>query len=211
LPIGHLAADFFSPYPIHIQEVFPMQKTTALLLIDLQNDYFPGGSMELVGAGEAGRRSAAVLRGFRARHMPVMHIAHESVRQGATFFLSGTAGQRIHDLVQPGEEEMVVTKHFPNSFLKTPLLDMLRRLEVTHLVIAGMMTHMCVDATVRAATDLGFACTLVHDATATRDLSFAGKKVPAVQVQAAFTAALANLCEAVKSADEVVLSLEKAG
>ena len=188
-----------------------MQKTTALLLIDLQNDYFPGGSMELVGAGEAGRRSAAVLQGFRARHMPVMHIAHESVRQGATFFLPGTAGQRINDLVQPGEEEMVVTKHFPNSFLKTPLLDRLRQLEVTHLVIAGMMTHMCVDATVRAATDLGFACTLVHDATATRDLSFAGKQVPAVQVQAAFTAALASLCEAVKSADEVVLSLEKAG
>jgi nicotinamidase-related amidase len=106
---------------------------------------------------------------------------------------------------------MVVTKHFPNSFLKTPLLDRLRQLEVTHLVIAGMMTHMCVDATVRAATDLGFACTLVHDATATRDLSFAGKQVPAVQVQAAFTAALASLCEAVKSADEVVLSLEKAG
>lgn len=188
-----------------------MKNSTALLLIDIQNDYFPGGRMELVGAKDAADKAAEVLQCFRERRMPVMHIAHESVREGASFFLPGTEGQQIHDLVLPWEGETVVTKNFPNSFLKTSLLDMLRQLEISQLVIAGMMTHMCVDATVRAAKDLGFACILIHDATATRDLTFDKKRVQAVHVQAAFTAALASICDEVKSAGEAVRSLtEKA-
>ena len=181
-----------------------MKNSTAFLLIDIQNDYFPGGRMELVGATEAAYKAAQVLQCFREKQMPAIHIAHESLSEGATFFLPGTDGQRINNVVLPLEGEMVVTKNFPNSFLKTPLLDVLRQLGITHLVIAGMMTHMCVDATARAAKDLGFNCTLIHDATATRDLSFLGVQAPAAQVQAAFTAALASICDAVKSAGDVI-------
>jgi nicotinamidase-related amidase len=187
-----------------------MKNSTALLLIDIQNDYFPGGRMELVGAGEAAAKAAAVLQCFRENQMPVIHIAHEAVREGATFFLPGTEGQRIHDLVLPRAGETVVPKNFPNSFLKTPLSEMLRRLEISRVVLVGMMTHMCVDATARAAKDLGFACTLIADATATRDLSFGGQHVAAGQVQTAFIAALASICDEVIEAATFVGAASRA-
>ena len=174
-----------------------MKNAPALLLIDIQNDYFPCGRMELTGAEKAAANASEILQYFRNEQLPVIHIAHESVREGATFFLPETVGQRIHTLVQPLEGETVITKNFPNSFLKTPLLETLQRRGITQLVIAGMMTHMCVDATTRAAKDLGFACTLIHDATATRDLTFAGDLVPAAHVQTAFIAALGFICDTV--------------
>lgn len=180
---------------------------TALLLIDMQNDYFPDGKMELAEAETAARQAAKLLQCWRDRQLPVVHVAHESVRPGAGFFLPGTAGQKIHQLVTPRPEEPVITKNFPNSFLKTPLLELLRALEVHRLVIGGMMTHMCVDATVRAAKDLGFHCTLVHDATATRDLAFAGNTAPAAQVQTAFIAALSAVCDGVCAAEEIACEI----
>jgi nicotinamidase-related amidase len=179
-----------------------MNSTTALLLIDIQKDYFPGGRMELFGPLEAAARAAALLRFFRQNKFPVVHIAHESVRPGATFFLPGTEGREIHPLVEPAERELVITKNFPNSFRDTGLLEHLRRLGVSSLVISGMMTHMCVDATTRAAVDLGFYCRLIHDATATRELAFGGESVPAAKVKAAFLAALSVLCGRVQTADE---------
>ena len=184
-----------------------MKNSQTLLLIDIQNDYFPGGKMELAGAEEAGRKAAAILQSFRDNQLPIIHIAHESMRPGATFFLPGTDGQKIHDLVQPLEGETVISKNFPNSFLNTPLLEILRQQGVKRLVIAGMMTHMCVDSTTRAAKDHGFHCTLAHDATATRDLAFSDNLVSAPQVQTAFTAALSAICDAVLPAAEVIRNL----
>lgn len=163
----------------------------ALLLVDIQNDYFPGGAMELVGAEAAGRAAGRVLAAFRARSLPVVHIRHESVRPGSTFFLPGTPGADIHPGVAPLPGEALRTKHFPNSFRDTGLEALLRGLGAERLVLCGMMTHMCVDATARAAFDLGFPVTLVPDACATRDLSFAGRTVAAADVHAAFLAALA--------------------
>ena len=179
-----------------------MNTKTALLLIDIQNDYFPGGRMELFGPLEAAAKAAALLGFFRQNRFPVLHIAHESLRPGATFFLPGSPGQKIHPLVAPEDGESVITKNFPNSFLGTPLLEHLRRLEVSSLAIAGMMTHMCVDATTRAAVDLGFDCRLIHDATAARELSFGDVSVAATHVKAAFLAALTVVCTRVQTADE---------
>jgi nicotinamidase-related amidase len=85
---------------------------------------------------------------------------------------------------------LVIRKHYPNAFRDTPLLDNLKTDEIGHLVVAGMMTHMCVDATVRAASDHGFRCTLLHDACAARELSFGGDVIPAAKVHAAFMSAL---------------------
>jgi nicotinamidase-related amidase len=163
---------------------------TALLLIDIQNDYFSGGAMELVGADSASTRAAALLGAFRERALPVIHIQHVSARPMATFFRPNTHGVGIHSSVLPTPGETVITKGFPNSFRETSLLEVLRAGEVTKLVVAGMMTHMCVDTTVRAATDLGFACTVAHDACATRDLTFKSQTVPASAVHAAYMAAL---------------------
>ena len=162
----------------------------ALVLIDIQNDYFPGGKMELVGSEQAGQHAGRLLAGFRAKKAPVFHVQHISTHPGATFFLPDTNGVKIHASVLPLQGEAVVAKHYPNAFHETTLLRQLRESAVDTLFFAGMMTHMCVDTTVRAAFDLGFICLVAHDACATLDLAFGGKTVPADNVQAAYMAAL---------------------
>jgi nicotinamidase-related amidase len=175
---------------------------TALLIIDLQNDYFEGGAMPLVGSEKASLNAAKVLKFFRENHWPVVHIQHVSTRPGSTFFLPETEGIRIHSNVEPLQHEKVITKHFPNSFRETLLLDYLRSKDVTKLVVCGMMTHMCVDATTRAAKDLGFDIELIGDACATRDLEVGGQKVKAKDVHNAFLAALNYFYASVRYTDQ---------
>jgi nicotinamidase-related amidase len=163
---------------------------TALLLIDIQNDYFPGGKMELTGSPEASLQARKLLDYFRQAGLPHYFIRHISTRPGATFFLPGTPGIEIHENIWPQPGEAIIEKHYPNSFRETSLLDILQDQGIERLVISGMMTHMCVDATTRAATDFGFQNLVAGDACATRDLNFEGQVVPATQVQAAFLAAL---------------------
>lgn len=181
--------------------------STALLIIDIQNDYFPGGAMELVGSTEAGAQAGKLLAAFRGKGLPVIHVQHISTRPGASFFVPETKGVEIHASVAPQAGETIIQKNFPNSFRDTPLLQHLRDRDITRLVIAGMMTQMCIDSTVRAAADLGFACSLAHDACATRDLSFGGVTVPAASVQAAFLAALNGLFARVQTTDELCAGL----
>lgn len=133
--------------------------TIALLLIDIQNDYFPGGAMEVVGAPEASIQASKLLATFRLKSLPVIHIQHLAARPGATFFLPNTVGAEIHVSVQPQPAETVFKKHFPNSFRETPLLEHLRRNNISRLAIAGMMTHICIDTTTRvAATWVSLVC-----------------------------------------------------
>ncbi|WP_428563314.1 MAG: cysteine hydrolase family protein [Solidesulfovibrio sp. DCME] len=176
---------------------------TALVLVDIQNDYFPGGAMELVGAEAALGRAALVLARFRRAGAAVVHVRHESVRPGSTFFLPGTPGAAIHPALTPLPGEAMVTKAFPNSFRETDLLALLHGAGASQLVVCGMMTHMCLDATVRAAFDLGFGVTVAGDACATRDLVFEGRTVAAADVQAAFLAALAAVYARVVAAAAV--------
>ena len=176
---------------------------TALIVIDIQNDYFPGGAMELEGAEAACARASHALNFFRERKLPVIHVRHLSTRPGATFFLPGTKGAEIHSSVLPQREESVIEKNFPNSFRGTALQKRLEELNVKHLVVAGMMTHMCVDASVRHAADAGYKVTLLADACATRAQSYGGESVPARQVHAAFLAALNGFYAKVIRADEL--------
>lgn len=175
----------------------------ALLLIDIQNDYFPGGAKELVGSIEAGRKAGELLKLFRQNSLPVIHIQHISEREGATFFLPDTHGVEIHDSVFPDENEVVFRKHYPNAFRETGLLQYLRDLQISQLVIAGMMTHLCIDTSVRAAFDLGFKCSLAHDACATKGLTFGDAKVSAKNVQTTFLAALNGIFADVRSSEEL--------
>ena len=175
---------------------------TGLLLIDLQNDYFPGGKMELTGILQASEKARSLLDHFRKGNLPIYHVQHVSIRSGAAFFLPHTEGAKIYAALEPSAGETVFQKHFPNSFRETPLLETLRKQDVDTLVVAGAMSHMCVDATVRAACDLGFSCTVIEDACATRDLEFRGSLVPAAQVHRAFMAALQAAYAKVMTAQE---------
>lgn len=181
---------------------------SALLIIDIQNDYFPGGAMTLDGADAAGQNAAQLLAACRAKHIPVFHMRHLSVRPGATFFIPGTPGAEIHACVAPAENEKVIEKNFPNSFRETALETRLEASATRHLIVAGMMTHMCVDATVRQAFDLGYRITLAADACATREQSFGGQTIGAAQVHGAFLAALNGLYAKVLPVEEIIPTLE---
>lgn len=163
---------------------------SGLILVDIQNEYFPGGRMALTGIREASANAGQLLALFRDRGWPTFHVQHLSQQADAPLFTLGTPNAEIHESVRPLPGERVVQKHFPNSFHQTPLLDALKAGGVDHAVIVGAMSHMCIDATTRAAYDLGLSRTLIHDACATRDLEFQGKKVKADEVHASFMAAL---------------------
>ncbi|WP_031480271.1 cysteine hydrolase family protein [Maridesulfovibrio frigidus] len=162
----------------------------ALIIIDIQNDYFTNGKMALDNSAAAGKNATKVLVNFREKKLPVIHIQHESLQPGATFFIPETSGMDIHSSVAPQEKEVVLAKHYPNSFRETGLNEILKDLDITNLTIIGMMSNMCVDATTRAAFDFGYTCTVVHDACAATSLEFNGVKVPSVSVHASFMAAL---------------------
>lgn len=163
---------------------------TGLIIIDIQNDYFENGTMTLTGAIEASENTALIIEQFRAKGLPIVYIQHIALSPTATFFLPETQGAEIHQNVKPKDGEKVILKHYPNSFRETDLLEYLRSSEITDLVICGMMTHMCVDATTRAAKDFGFNCTLIGDACATKDLEINGQSVKAEDVQTSFLAAI---------------------
>ena len=177
---------------------------SGLILVDIQNDYFEGGRMELVGMDAAAEKASRLLAYFRENQMPTFHIQHISTREGATFFLPNTLGVEIHSSIEPSPDEVVIQKNFPNSFRETALFDTLKSSQVDKVVICGAMSHMCIDATTRAATDLGFQCTLIHDGCATRDLDFGTQKVLAEDVHASFMAALSAAYAKVISCNEYI-------
>ncbi|MCH1624402.1 cysteine hydrolase family protein [Fredinandcohnia quinoae] len=177
--------------------------STALIIVDIQNDYFPNGKMELSNPEKAAANAAKVLDWFRQNNKDhIFHVQHIAGSPELGFFLPNTEGAEIHETVQPLENESIIVKNFPNSFLKTDLESKLREKGVTKVVVVGMMTHMCIDATTRAAVDLGFDTTLIADACATRDMAYQGNVVPAEQVQNAFVSALESMYCDVKSTED---------
>lgn len=179
---------------------------TALLIIDIQKDYFPGGKMELVEPLAAAKKAYMLLQCFREHGGNHVHIQHVALKPDATFFISGDRGTDIHDAVAHFEGEPIVQKHYPNSFRETNLLEILKGWGTERLVVCGMMTHMCVDATVRAAADLGFQVLLAEDACATRDLKYGETAIPAEHVHKAFLAALKSYGQ-VLTAEQIITQL----
>ena len=177
-----------------------------LILVDLQNDYFPGGTMELAGIQAAAANARILLDEFRKTQSPIIHIQHISTRPGATFFLPETDGARINQKVAPKGNEIVVVKNYPNSFRDTSLSENLKTVKSNNLVICGAMSHMCIDATTRAAFDLGFNCVVAEDACTTKNLIFKGKTIEASEVHASFMAALSAPYAKVISTKEIIES-----
>ena len=175
-----------------------------LLIIDIQRDYFPGGAYPLVGPDAAAASARRLLDAFRAGGEPVIHLQHVWDAPDAAFMRPGTDGVEIHALVAPADGETVITKAQPNGFLGTDLAAQLSSRGIDELVVAGMMSSMCVDATVRAAVDLGLTATVAHDACAAPDLEFGGTTIPGSTVHAAFMAALADGYAAVVDTDTLL-------
>jgi nicotinamidase-related amidase len=165
--------------------------------------------MELVGPIEASREAKRLLSYFRDENLPLVHVQHISTREGATFFLPQTEGINFHENVNPAAAEKTIRKHFPNSFRDTNLNEYLESQGAGELVICGMMSHLCIDATVRAAFDKGYSCFVAHNACATKNLVFGGVDIPAKHVHGAYMAALSAVYAQVLSAEEIVGVLRK--
>ena len=153
----------------------------ALLLIDIQNIYFTPGPLLLHKPKEAAKKAARVLERFREEKKPVVHVQHNFE------VFSG-----INNLVKPTESEKIIHKDYPSSFLGTDLREYLQELGITKLVVAGMMSHMCVDTTVRACQDYGYEVTVIEDACTTMPLKYDKRKIDAETVHAVYMASLAE-------------------
>lgn len=167
----------------------PLSEST-LIMIDCQNTYRTG-VMALEGVEPAVREAAQLLRQARQVGTRIVHVMHDA-GTGSPYDLGAQIGQ-ISDEVSPEEGEAVIVKNYPSSFFQTDLQEQLQRLGAQDLVLAGFMTHMCVNSTARDAFNLGFRPTIVADATATRDLQTHGQLVPAATVQQATLAGVADL------------------
>jgi nicotinamidase-related amidase len=163
----------------------------ATIAVDIQNDYFPGGKFPLEGMEQAAAKARAVLDAAREHGDLIVHVRHEFADASAPFFHPGSEGADINTAAAPQGDEVVVTKNNVNAFKDTDLQRILDDNGITDVVIVGAMSHMCIDAATRAASDLGYRTTVIADACATRDLEFQGTTVPAAQVHAAMMSGLA--------------------
>lgn len=158
--------------------------TKALLIIDIQDFYFPGGSSALVEPDKAAANAALLIDNFRNEKLPVIHVRHNA-----------KTGGDINKTVKPFPSEKVISKDEVNCFIGTDLTSYLKTINPDTLVICGMQTHMCVEAATRAASDMGYKCILVHDACATKDLKFNDKIIKAEDVQYSTLSTLRNYAE----------------
>lgn len=164
---------------LFIAASFTMQaQKRALIIIDVQEFYFDGPSV-LVAPDTAAKKASILLDYFRKNNELVVHIKHKAATNDA-----------ISAWVKPLSGEKVITKEKVNSFVGTDLQEYLKSKGIQELVICGMMTHMCVEGTFRAATDLGYKCTLAEDACTTRDLTYDCTTIPAVEVHKSTLATL---------------------
>lgn len=173
----------------------------AVVVVDLQNEYLPSGKLALVDIYPAVLNAARVVADARAKGDLIVHVRHESASPDVPFFVPGSDGVQIIPAVAPQAGEAVIVKNHPNAFLKTGLKALLDEHGIEETVITGAMSHMCIDATTRAASDFGYKATVVHDACATRDLEFLGQTVPAAQVHAALMSALGFAYAAIVTTD----------
>lgn len=172
----------------------PLQDA-ALILIDCQNTY-RSGIMQLTGVEPALLEAQKLLKMARALKMPVFHVQHDA-GPGTPYDITAHIGA-IADEVAPIAGEPVIVKHYPNAFVQTDLDRQLKAAGIRNLVLAGFMTHMCINSTAHGAFNLGYGVTVVAAATATRPLQAAnGKVLTAAEVQGGAIASTRDLYAAI--------------
>jgi nicotinamidase-related amidase len=178
---------------------------TALILVDIQNDYFEGGDWPVANMQAVADNAARLLGQARTQGDLVIHIRHEMSSEAAPFFKPGSTGAEINATVAPIGDELVIQKARPNSFAGTDLLDRLQRDGIEAVVICGAMSQMCIDATTRAAVDFGFQVSVAQDACGAKEMSFGGVSLTAEQVHAAFMAPLAMSYAQVVNTEDLIV------
>ena len=166
-------------------------KNSALIMVDCQNTY-RRGVMQLTNVESAIMEAQKLLQMARDLKVPIIHIQHDA-GVGTPYDVTAEVGQ-ISVEVAPKNGENVITKNYPNAFIATPLEAQLKALGIDNLVLAGFMTHMCINSTARGAFNLGFKPTVVASACATRNLVGAnGKTIDAQTIHYSALAAVRDL------------------
>lgn len=177
----------------------------ALILIDIQNIYFTEGVYLLRKPEVAAQQAKKVLDEFRKRSLPVIHVKHlfhtEKYTEPEEYLID------FYPEVKPSVNEKIVIKRYPNAFHQTDLLKYLQSLDISHLVITGMMSHMCIDTTVRACQTYGFKVIVIDDACTTKALERKGEVIDALTVHNTFMASLDGMFATITSADEFILRM----
>lgn len=164
---------------------------TALLLVDIQNIYFEEGPYLLYEPEIASANASKILEKFRDLDLPIIHIKHmfsslENYSMEEKYLLD------FHKYVSPIDNEILLKKNFPNAFLHTELYNILKLKQIQHIVVVGMMSHMCIDTTVRAAKNYDLQVTVVGDACTTMSLNYNNSSYDSVCVHNVYMAGLAS-------------------
>lgn len=175
----------------------------ALIVIDLQNDYFSGGKMELQMVDESLLQTNKLIKYAREKQYKIYFVQHFAIKDNATFFIKNTQGVELNKNLDI-QDDMIIEKNYPNSFRDTKLKEELDKENINELIICGAMTHMCIDTTVRAGFDLGYKITLANDACATKDLNFKEKTIKSCDVHYSFISALASVFCEVKETEQII-------
>lgn len=176
----------------------------ALIVIDLQNDYFEGGNMKLQNIEEALCQTNKLITFAREKEYKIFFVQHFANKSAATFFIPNTRGVELHKNLDI-QNDIIIEKNYPNSFRDTNLKSELDKENINELLICGAMTHMCIDTTVRAGFDLGYEIVLASDACATKDLKFKEETIKAQDVHSSFMSALDNVFCKVKDTKEIII------
>ncbi|MDQ6919153.1 MAG: cysteine hydrolase [Candidatus Dormibacteraeota bacterium] len=143
----------------------------ALLVIDVQNEYFSGGAMPITHPPDSLKRITDAMDGAAEKGIPIVVVQHASENPEATSFRKGTPGWRLKGEVEVRKRAAVIEKTLPGSFTGTNLEAWLKENGVDTLVICGYMSQMCCDTTARQAVHLGYKVEFLSDATGTLDFS----------------------------------------
>ncbi|CAI3960429.1 Nicotinamidase-related amidase (PncA) (PDB:1ILW) [Commensalibacter communis] len=184
-------------------------RNSVLMIIDLQNDYFPNGKFPLPNIESVSEQSKKILETARENSLPIIHIKHEWHSPEAPFFAHASEGSEINEIVKPLDNEHIVVKNYPNSFKETNVKSILDQHQCKNIIIIGAMAQMCVDATVRAGSDLGYDITVIHDAIAAQNSQFDNMNISAKEVHAVFMNALSLGYATVIDTKEIISQLQK--
>lgn len=149
----------------------------ALIVIDVQNEYFPGGVWALPDAGKALPNILRLIDSAREagdRVVFIQHVAPES----SPVFAKGSPGGQLRPELSIAEREKTFQKTHPSAFQDTGLHEWLQQAGLEAVDVCGFMTQMCCDTTTRAAYEKGYKVRLFSDACAARDVSFNDTMIP---------------------------------
>ncbi|KAL7313582.1 hypothetical protein PS15m_007316 [Mucor circinelloides] len=181
--------------------------TEALIIVDVQNDYFPGGGLPTWRPEETAVEIKKILDKFRQDGKEVIHVAHHitpEMEKVLPIMRKGTPGAEIHESVKPLSTEKVIYKNYSDSFVATDLKEYLLSKGVDTVIVVGMMIHNCVNATAYSGTDEGFKTIVVAEAVNTFDQEIFGEVIPAETIWKSFLAGIKFAYAEVKRVDDIL-------